>query len=113
MEPIAIIGMACRFPGARDSDALWELLRDGRDAITEVPRDRWDINACYSPPPAVPGKMTTRWGGFLEEIDLFDAGFFAITRHEATYLDPQQRLVLEVAWHALEDAAIAAPDISG
>jgi acyl transferase domain-containing protein len=68
MEPIAIIGMACRFPGAEDSGTFWQFLRDGRDAITEVPLDRWDSKAFYDPTPATPGKMHTRWGGFLEQV---------------------------------------------
>src|SRR5215510_9290303 len=75
-EPIAIIGMGCRFPGgANTPEAFWRLLRDGVDAISEVPPQRWDAQAYYDPDPAAPGKMTTRWGGFLEEVDGFDAAF--------------------------------------
>ncbi len=104
MEPIAIIGMGCRFPGAGNPEAFWRLLRDGVDAITEVPLDRWDWQAFYHPDLKVPGKMNTRWGGFLDQIDQFDFHFFRILSWEAARMDPQQRLLLEVAWEALEDA---------
>ena len=109
-EPIAIVGIGCRFPGgADDPEAFWRLLHDGVDAITEVPRTRWDVNAFYTPDPAAPGKMTTRWGGFLAEVDQFDAAFFGIAPREAVHLDPQHRLLLEVTWEALEHAG-QAPD---
>jgi acyl transferase domain-containing protein len=107
MEPIAIIGMACRFPGAEDPDAFWQLLRHGKDAITEVPPERWDSRAFYDPVPATPGKMNTRWGGFLAQVDHFDADFFEIPQREAMFMDPQHRLLLEVAWEALEHAGLA------
>ena len=103
-EPIAIIGIGCRFPGANDPAAFWQLLRDGVDAIREVPADRFDQHAFYDPDPAVPGKMNTRWGGFLEQVDQFDPNFFGISPREALRMDPQQRLLLEVAWEALQDA---------
>ncbi|MBF0099469.1 MAG: acyltransferase domain-containing protein [Desulfobacterales bacterium] len=106
-EPIAIIGMACRFPGAENSDAYWQLLANGREAIVEVPPDRWDVNELYDPNPNAAGKINTRWGGFIDKIDQFDAAFFGISPLEAEYLDPQQRIVLELVWHALEDAGIA------
>lgn len=112
MEPIAIIGMSCRFPGADDCNALWEILREGRDVIDEVPHDRWDLSRYYTPPPTVPGRMSTRWGGFIDRVDRFDAEFFGISPREAAFMDPQQRLLLEVAWHAVEDAGIAAPALS-
>jgi acyl transferase domain-containing protein len=104
MEPIAIIGVGCRFPGAKNPEAFWQLLCNGVDAITEVPADRWDIDALYDPNPGSSGKMNTRWGGFLEQVDQFDAQFFGIAPREAVYIDPQQRLLLEVAWEALENA---------
>jgi len=104
-EPIAIIGMGCRFPGGANSpEAFWRLLRDGMDAITEVPSDRWDVNVHYDPDPDAPGKMYTRYGAFLEEVDQFDAHFFGIAPREAVNMDPQQRLLLEVSWEALENA---------
>ncbi|MDR6499786.1 amino acid adenylation domain-containing protein [Burkholderia ambifaria] len=107
-EPIAVIGMACRFPGRSDTpDAFWQLLDDARDAVTEVPGERWDIDRYYDPDPSTPGKMATRHGAFLERVDQFDAAFFGIAPREATYLDPQQRLLLEVAWEALENAHLA------
>jgi acyl transferase domain-containing protein len=112
MEPIAIIGMSCRFPGADDCDALWNMLRDGRDTVGEVPRDRWDVARYYAPPPAVAGRMTTRWGGFIDGVDLFDADFFGIAAREAAFMDPQQRMLLEVAWHAIEDAGIRPAEFS-
>ncbi|WP_175728903.1 non-ribosomal peptide synthetase/type I polyketide synthase [Burkholderia ambifaria] len=104
-EPIAVIGMACRFPGRSDTpSAFWQLLDHARDAVAEVPGERWDIERYYDPDPSTPGKMATRHGAFLERVDEFDAAFFGIAPREATYLDPQQRLLLEVAWEALENA---------
>jgi myxalamid-type polyketide synthase MxaB len=105
-EPVAVIGMGCRFPGAPDPAAFWELLRRGGDAISEVPKDRWDIDAYYDPDPGKPGKMYTRWGGFLKEIDGFSPAFFGISPRETASMDPQQRLLLEVSWEALESAAV-------
>jgi acyl transferase domain-containing protein/acyl carrier protein len=102
--PIAIIGIGCRFPGANDPAAFWQLLRNGVDAISEVPADRFDQHAFYDPDPAAPGKMNTRWGGFLGQVDQFDANFFGISPREALRMDPQQRLLLEVTWEALQDA---------
>ena len=109
-EGIAVIGMACRFPGgANNPDLFWQLLRDGRDAISEVPPDRWDINQYYDPNPEAAGKMYTKWGGFISQVDQFDPTFFGISPREALSLDPQQRMLLEVSWEALENAGIA-PD---
>ncbi len=105
-EPIAIVGMACRFPGAPDPEAFWRLLRDAVEAISEVPRDRWDAAALYDSNSAAPGKVSTRWGGFLDQVDQFDPQFFGISPREAVQMDPQQRLTLELAWEALEDAGI-------
>src|SRR5262249_29593838 len=96
VEPIAIVGFSCRLPGAPDPEAFWHLLRHGVDAVTEVPPDRWNADAYYEPTSSVPGKMITRWGGFLSGVDLFDAPFFGISRGEALSMDPQQRLLLEV-----------------
>jgi acyl transferase domain-containing protein len=106
MEPIAIIGIGCRFPKAKNPESFWKLLRNGTDAIASVPKERWDIDAYYDPNPNTPGKMSTRWGGFLEQVDLFDADFFGISPDEVEHTDPQQRLFLEVAWEALENAGI-------
>jgi acyl transferase domain-containing protein len=103
-EPIAITGLGCRFPGATTPQAFWRALCDSVDGISEVPADRWDVDAYYDPDPAAPGKMSTRWGGFLDQVDQFDADFFGISPREALWMDPQQRLLLEVAWEALEDA---------
>jgi amino acid adenylation domain-containing protein/non-ribosomal peptide synthase protein (TIGR01720 family) len=112
-EPIAIIGMGCRFPKAGGLDAFWKLLEDGTDAIEEVPAERWDLGAYYDPDPTRPGKMSTRWGGFVEGLERFDRGFFGISPREAACMDPQQRLVLEVAWEALEDAGVPVERLAG
>jgi len=106
-EPIAVVGLGCRLPAADGPDAFWELLSEGRDAITEVPRERWDIDALYDPRPGTPGKVYSRCGGFLNNVESFDAAFFGISAREAANVDPQQRLLLEVAWEALEHAGIA------
>lgn len=113
MEPIAIIGIGCRFPKAKDPESFWQLLRKGVDAITEVPEDRWDVDAFYDPEPGTPGKMSTRWGGFLEQVDQFDPSFFGISPREVERMDPQQRLILEVAWEAIENAGIAPDKLAG
>jgi acyl transferase domain-containing protein/acyl carrier protein len=103
--PIAITGIGCRYPGGvTDTASFWRLLAMGGDAITEVPADRWIAADWFDPDPAAPGKMSTRWGGFLDGIDALDAQFFGIAPREATMLDPQHRLVLEVAVEALESA---------
>ena len=109
-HPIAVVGMGCRFPGGiEDPDAYWSLLQNGDDAITEIPADRWDVDAYFDPDPNASGKVTTRWGGFINDIDGFDPEFFGISAREACGIDPQQRLLLEVSWAALENAAIS-PD---
>jgi amino acid adenylation domain-containing protein/thioester reductase-like protein len=112
-EPVAVVGMACRFPGAPDVEAFWNLLTHGIDAIEPVPPDRFDAGAVYDPAPATPGKLNTRWGGFLRDIDRFDPGFFGISPREAARMDPQQRLLLEVAWEALEAAGIPPDRLAG
>jgi acyl transferase domain-containing protein/acyl-CoA synthetase (AMP-forming)/AMP-acid ligase II/NAD(P)-dependent dehydrogenase (short-subunit alcohol dehydrogenase family)/SAM-dependent methyltransferase/aryl carrier-like protein len=104
-EPIAIIGLGCRFPGgADDPDRFWQLLQSSSSARQEIPRHRWDIDAYYDPEPAAPGKILTRYGYFVEGVDQFDPSFFGITPREATAMDPQHRLLLEVSWEALERA---------
>ncbi len=112
-EPLAIIGLACRFPGAPDLASFWQLLHNGVDAITEVPPDRWDTDSVYDPDPAAPGKLVTRWGGFLQNVDQFDPAFFGISPREAARMDPQQRLLLEVAWEALEHANLVPEQLAG
>jgi amino acid adenylation domain-containing protein len=112
-EPVAIIGIGCRFPGAADVDDYWQLLRDGVDAITVVPPDRWDADAYFDAEPGAPARMITRWGGFLPEVDKFDAEFFGISPREASRMDPQQRLLLECAWEALERAGLPADKLAG
>ena len=112
-EPIAIIGMSCRFPSAKNLESFWHLLREGVDAITEIPPERWDVNEFYDPKPGISGKMMTRYGGFLDQVEQFEPSFFGIFPREAERIDPQQRLVLEVAWEALENAAIVPKNLSG
>ena len=113
MSNIAIIGLGCRFPKAKNPQAYWQLVSNGVDAVSEIPSDRWDVDELYDPQPATPGKMNTRWGGFLSEVDQFDPLFFNISPREAERIDPQQRLFLEVAWEALENAAIATDKLAG
>jgi phthiocerol/phenolphthiocerol synthesis type-I polyketide synthase B len=104
-DAVAIVGIGCRFPGgASDAESFWSLLSAGKDTITEIPRDRIDLNHYFDPAPATPGRMMTRWGGYLDRIDEFDANFFGISPREAERMDPQQRLLAEIAWEALEDA---------
>jgi myxalamid-type polyketide synthase MxaE and MxaD len=103
--PVAIVGIGCRFPGGVDGPtSFWRLLQGGVDAVTEIPPDRFDLAHYFAAEPATPGRVMTRWGGFLSDIDRFDADFFGISPREAERLDPQQRLLLETAWEALEDA---------
>ncbi|MHA6907989.1 SDR family NAD(P)-dependent oxidoreductase [Ralstonia pseudosolanacearum] len=103
-EPIAIVALSGRFPQANDLDTLWEHLRSGRDCVTEVPADRWDMAQFYDPQPGRPGKTNSRWGGFIEGIDQFDALLFNISPREAMALDPQARLFLQTVWSLLESA---------
>ena len=102
---VAVIGIGCRFPGGIvDPDSFWRLLCEGRDAIGDIPASRIDVARYFDPRPATPGKMSSHQGGFLERIEEFDADFFGISPREAERLDPAQRLLLETAWEALEDA---------
>ena len=112
-EPIAIVGLSCRFPGSPDPEAFWRTLSEGIDAVTELPDDRWDKDAYYDRDPSVSSKIRALQGGFLPQVDLFDPGFFGISGREAESMDPQQRLLLEVSWEALENAGIAASNLRG
>src|SRR5947207_3352548 len=113
-EPIAVIGMGCRFPGgANNPDALWERLKRGYDAVSETPARRWDAASYFDSDSAAPGKANTRWGAYLDQVDEFDAAFFGIRPAEAVHMDPQQRILLEVAWEALEDAGQTQDQIAG
>lgn len=114
-EPIAIIGIGCRYPGGVvDLDSFWRMLKDGVDAISEAPADRFDQNLFFDPVPYTPGKVITRKGGFLSDrLDQFDAALFNISPREATMMDPQQRLLLETAWEAFENAGLPLERIAG
>ncbi|BAZ33696.1 amino acid adenylation domain-containing protein (plasmid) [Cylindrospermum sp. NIES-4074] len=114
-EAIAIIGMACRFPGhANSPEEYWSILRNGIDTITEVPKNRWNIEQYYYGSHQSQGnKISSKYGGFLDRIDQFDAQFFRISRREAIYTDPQQRILLEETWNALENAGIAPESLAG
>ncbi|MBE7512944.1 MAG: type I polyketide synthase [Anaerolineales bacterium] len=114
-EPLALVGIGCRFPGNADSPtAFWELLRNGEDAITDVPVDRWSLRRFYHPNPDAPGKAYVRQGGFLRgAISSFEPAFFGITPREAAALDPQQRVLLEVTYEAFEDAGLSLDAVRG
>lgn len=114
-EPIAIVGMGCRFPGgSSDPEKFWNNLLEGKDCIVDVPAERWDSKRFYDSNRDMPGKVYVKSGGFLEErIDEFDALFFGISPREAASLDPQQRMLLEVSWEALEDAGIDPDRLAG
>ncbi|MFI9764840.1 SDR family NAD(P)-dependent oxidoreductase [Streptomyces sp. NPDC051963] len=113
-EPIAVVGLGCRLPGGVDTpEDLWQALCEGLDAIREVPADRWNAHEWLDDDPRAPGKMTTRWGGFLDDVSRFDADLFHISPAEARHMDPQQRMALEVAWAALEDARVVPGSLSG
>ncbi|HJU19416.1 MAG TPA: type I polyketide synthase, partial [Stellaceae bacterium] len=110
---IAIVGASCRFPGAADLDAFWQLLKSGRDAVCEVDEERWSTRFYYHPNRGQPGKAYTWAAGLIAEVDRFEPSFFGISPREAVQMDPQQRLLLELVWHALEDAGIPAAKLSG
>ena len=113
-DAVAIIGMGCRFPGGANSPkAFWQLLRDGQDAIQEIPADRFRVERFYDQDPDAPGKISIRHGGFINQIQDFDSDFFHISPREVVSLDPQQRLLLEVSWEALENAGLAPERLAG
>ncbi|OBA75700.1 polyketide synthase [Mycobacterium sp. 1554424.7] len=112
-DPIAIVAVACHFPGAPNPEAFWEVLSGGVDAIREIPEDRFDIDEFYDPDPETPGKIYSRFGGFLDGIDGFDPEFFGISPREAVWIDPQQRLMLETAWEGLERAGYSPGALRG
>ncbi|WP_304621385.1 MULTISPECIES: sulfolipid-1 biosynthesis phthioceranic/hydroxyphthioceranic acid synthase [unclassified Mycobacterium] len=107
VTPVAVIGMACRLPGAIDSpEQLWAALLRGDDLVTEIPPDRWDADEYYDPEPGVPGRSVSRWGAFIDDVAGFDPEFFGINEREATAMDPQHRLLLETSWEAMEHAGL-------
>lgn len=112
-EPIAIIGMACRFPGAPDLNAYWRLIHDRVNASVEIPAERWDCEEFFDPSGEASGKMSVRWAALVDQPDQFDPQFFGITPREAARMDPQQRLLLEVAWEAMENSGRPADRMAG
>src|SRR6201995_2809931 len=106
-ERFAIVGYALRVPGAADADEFWEVLRDGRDAVSEVPPDRWDVDEYYDPDPDAPGKIVSRRAGFIDDVTGFDASFFGLSKRETMLIDPQHRLLLETSWRAVEHSGTA------
>ena len=103
----AVVGYAVRFPGAADAREFWDVLAEGRDAVSEVPADRWDVDEFFDADPDAAGKMVSRRAGFVDDVAGFDAPFFGVSAREAMFMDPQHRLVLETAWSAVEHAGIA------
>lgn len=112
-EEIAIIGMSGRFPGADNKEEFWEKLKQQESMITEVPEDRWNTDAYYSPIAGEKNKSISKWGGFLHDVDKFDAKFFNIVPREAELMDPQQRLLIETVWNSFEDAGYKSSELSG
>jgi amino acid adenylation domain-containing protein len=112
-DAVAILGMACRLPGAETEQALWDMLARGESAIRPVPADRWSVAACHDPVPGLPGRTVMQRGGFLDQIDGFDERFFTVSPREARAMDPQQRMLLEETWHCLEDAGLRPSSLSG
>lgn len=112
-EELAVIGLACRFPGAANSEAFWALLRDGVDAVGDIPADRWDVDRYYHPDPDHPGTMNSRRGGFVDDVFGFDAALFGMSPREAARTDPQHRMLLEVTWEAVEHAGISPTALRG
>src|SRR6478609_11321100 len=107
VESFAVVGYAVRVPGAADADEFWDVLREGRDAVSEVPADRWDVEEFFDPDPDAPGKIVTRRAGFIDDATGFDAPFFGLSKRETMLIDPQHRLLLETAWRAVEHSGTA------
>src|SRR5437016_2294661 len=112
-QDIAVVGMSCRFPGASDYEEFWENLKSGRSAIEEVPANRWDWKAYWGDPQTEKNKSNSKWGGFLKGVDHFDPDFFGLSIKEVERMDPQQRIMLELAWSCFEDAGIRPSSLSG
>ncbi|WP_139825798.1 type I polyketide synthase, partial [Mycobacterium parmense] len=106
-ESFAIVGYAVRVPGAPDAEAFWDVLAQGRDAVSEVPPDRWDVDEFFDPDPDAPGKIVSRRAGFIDDVTGFDAPFFGLSNRETMLIDPQHRLLLETAWQAVEHSGTA------
>ncbi|KIG19430.1 Malonyl CoA-acyl carrier protein transacylase [Enhygromyxa salina] len=113
IAPIAVIGLACRFPGSTHAREFWAQIVGGRDCIREIPASRWDWREVYGDPDSDPGKTNSRWGGFIDGIEHFDPLFFGMAPKQAAFIDPQQRLALECAWHTIEDAGYPAAQLAG
>jgi len=112
-EPVAVVGMGCRFPGAPDLAAYWRMIREGLCGIVEIPPSRWDLDTFYDPTGETPGKMSVRWAGLIDEVDQFDPLFFGISSREASKMDPQQRVLLEVVFESLEHGGLAPEKLAG
>jgi natural product biosynthesis luciferase-like monooxygenase protein len=110
---IAIVGVSGRYPMADDLEEFWVNLRSGRDCITEIPRDRWSLEAYFDPEPGTPGKTNNKWGGFIRDVDAFDALFFGISPREAQFMDPQERIFMETVWKTVEDAGYSRSRLEG
>src|SRR5580704_19132169 len=111
---VAIVGIGCRFPGgAINPDQFWSLLKDGFNAVKEAPASRSAFSELFDPDPRKPGRLYSRWGGFLDGVDMFDAAFFGISPREAACIDPQHRLLLEMVWEACEDAGLPPSKLAG
>jgi amino acid adenylation domain-containing protein len=108
-----MLGYAVRFPGAADAGEFWQLLADGREAVSVVPGDRWDADEFFDPDPDAPGKMVARRAGFVDDVSGFDAPFFGVSAREAMFMDPQHRLMLETTWSAVEHAGMAPSALAG
>ncbi len=112
-QPIAIVGMSCRLPGAKTLDEYWDLIVNQRTSVTEIPADRWDVEEFYDKDPDTVGKSSIRWGAFVDDVDQFDSIFFGIAPREAARMDPQQRMLLECAWEAIEHSGMSMDQLSG